>query len=186
MTLTVEPTPTATSSGSMLPLVALPQGELLTINETDNPLLRDALGPGVHFKPLRIDMEAGCWAVLAVLSPGARLPLHYHTGVAEGYTISGRWHYLEYPDQPQTAGSYLYEPAGSVHTFVCPESNTEDTVIFIRVEGANINFTEDGQFHSVLDAVTIRHLVSVIAEAQQAGPVDYLGGGAAGFMAKEA
>ena len=83
MTLTAEPTPTATLSGSMLPLVALPQGELLTINEADNPLLRDALGPGVHFKPLRIDMEAGCWAVLAVLSPGARLPLHYHTGIAE-------------------------------------------------------------------------------------------------------
>ena len=187
MTLTVEPTTTTTtSSGSPLPLVALPQGELLTINEVDNPLLRDALGPGVHFKPLRLDLEAGCWVVLAVLNPGAQLPVHYHTGVAEAYTLSGRWHYLEYPDQPQTAGSYLYEPAGSVHTFVCPESNTEDTVIFIRVEGANINFTEDGQFHSILDAVTIRHLVSVTADAQDAGPVDYIGGGAAGFMAKEA
>jgi 2,4'-dihydroxyacetophenone dioxygenase len=186
MTLTAEPTGATTLSGAPLPLVALPQGELLTINANDNPLLRDALGPGVHFKPLRIDMEAGTWAVLAVLSPGARLPLHYHTGVAEGYTISGSWHYDEYPDQPQTAGSYLYEPAGSVHTFVCPESNTEDTVIFIRVEGANINFTEDGQFHSVLDAVTIRHLVSVMAEAQQALPVHFLGGGAAGFMVREA
>lgn len=33
MTLTVEPTTTTTSSGSPLPLVALPQGELLTIND---------------------------------------------------------------------------------------------------------------------------------------------------------
>ena len=98
MTLTVEPTTTTTtSSGSPLPLVALPQGELLTINEADNPLLRDALGPGVHFKALRLDLEAGCWVVLAVLSPGAQLPVHYHTGVAEAYTLSGRWHYLETP-----------------------------------------------------------------------------------------
>ncbi|MGD1256608.1 2,4'-dihydroxyacetophenone dioxygenase family protein [Mycobacterium seoulense] len=186
MTLAAEPTSAKTSSGSPLPLTALPQGELLTVNESDNPLLRGALAPGVHFKPLRLDLEAGCWVVLAVLSPGAQLPVHYHTGVAEAYTLAGRWYYLEYPDQPQTAGSYLYEPAGSVHTFVCPESNTEDTVVFIRVEGANINFTEDGQFHSVLDAVMIRHLTPLIAEAQQAGPVNYIGGGAAGLMAKQA
>jgi quercetin dioxygenase-like cupin family protein len=186
MTLTVDPTPVPTSSGALLPLVALPQGELLSVNDTGVPLFRDALGEGVHFKPLRLDLEAGCWVVLAVLSPGAQLPVHYHTGTAEAYTISGRWYYLEYPDQPQTAGSYLYEPGGSVHTFVCPESNTEDTVIFVRVEGANINFTEDGQFHSVLDAVTIRHLVSNMAEAQGMGPVDYIGGGAAGFTAREA
>ena len=186
MTLTVEPTTTTTSSGSPLPLVALPQGELLTINEVDNPLLRDALGPGVHFKPLRLDLEAGCWVVLAVLSPGAQLPVHYHTGVAEAYTLSGRWHYLEYPDQPQTAGSYLYEPAGSVHTFVCPESNTEDTVIFIRVEGANINFTEDGQFHSILDTTMIRHLVDQLAQARGLGALNYIGGGATGFTAPQA
>ncbi|HME76926.1 MAG TPA: 2,4'-dihydroxyacetophenone dioxygenase family protein [Mycobacterium sp.] len=187
MTLTTDPTMTTTSSGTPLPVIALPQGELLTVNESSSPLLRDALGPGVHFKPLRLDLEAGCWVVLAVLSPGAKLPIHYHTGTAEAYTLSGRWHYLEYPDQPQTAGSYLYEPGGSVHTFVCPESNTEDTVIFIRVEGANINFTEDGQFHSILDAVMIRHLIATIADVQGgAGPIDYIGGGAAGFMAKKA
>jgi quercetin dioxygenase-like cupin family protein len=186
MTLTIDPTPTSTTSGALLPIVALRQGELLTVNEGSVPLFRDALGEGVHFKPLRLDLEAGCWVVLATLSPGAQLPVHYHTGTAEAYTMSGRWYYLEYPDQPQTAGSYLYEPGGSVHTFVCPESNTEDTVIFIRVEGANINFTEDGQFHSILDAVMIRHLTGQLANERGLGPVDYIGGGAAGFMAEKA
>ena len=131
-------------------------------------------------------MEAGCWVVLATFSPGAKVPVHYHTGVAEVYTLSGSWYYLEYPDQPQTAGSYMYEPAGSVHTFVCPESNTEDTVMLVRVEGANINFTEDAQYHSILDAVMIRHLTATLAEAQGAGPVNYIGGGAAGSTAPEA
>jgi 2,4'-dihydroxyacetophenone dioxygenase len=187
MTLTVDPAPMTTSSGALLPLVALPQGELLTVNEANIPRINDALGAGVHFKPLRLDLEVGVWVVLATIAPGSSIPLHYHTGIAEAYTLSGSWHYLEYPEQVQTAGSYLYEPAGSVHTFVCPESNTEDTAIFIRVEGANINFTEkEGQFHSVLDAVMIRHLTPLIAEAQQVGPVNYIGGGAAGFMAEEA
>jgi hypothetical protein len=72
----------------------------------------------------------------------------------------------EYPDQPQTAGSYLFEPSGSVHTFITPDTNTEDTVLFLRVEGADINFTEDGQFHSILDAVTIQHLVNQLTEAR--------------------
>jgi 2,4'-dihydroxyacetophenone dioxygenase len=186
MTLTADPAPMTTGSGALLPLVALPQGELLTVNEANIPRINDALGEGVHFKPLRLDLEAGVWVVLATIAPGASLPMHYHTGIAEGYTLSGSWHYLEYPDQLQTAGSYLYEPAGSVHTFVCPESNTEDTVLFIRVEGGNVNFTEDGQFHSILDSVTIRHLTAALAEAQGLGPVDYIGGGAAGLTGGEA
>ncbi|MTE15795.1 2,4'-dihydroxyacetophenone dioxygenase family protein [Nocardia aurantiaca] len=185
MTLKTNPVPVKTSSGAALPCVALPQGELLTVNERNVPLIHDSLGPGVHFKPLRLDLEAGVWVVLATFSPGSKVPLHYHTGVAEAYTLSGSWHYLEYPDQLQTAGSYLYEPAGSVHTFVCPETNTEDTTLFIRVEGANVNFSEDGGFHSILDAVTIRYLTHELAAAQGLGPVDYLGGGAAGYMARE-
>ena len=32
------------------------------------------------------------------------------------------------PTSRRSAGSYLYEPGGSVHTFYCPEDNTEDTV----------------------------------------------------------
>jgi 2,4'-dihydroxyacetophenone dioxygenase len=186
MTLTTATAPMTTRQGAPLPLFALPQVELLSVDDNDIPRLRDALGEGVHFKPLRLDLEAGCWVVLAAISPGARLPVHYHTGTAEAYTLSGSWHYLEYPDQLQTAGSYLYEPGGSVHTFVCPETNTEDTVLFIRVEGANINFTEDAQFDSVLDAVTIRHLTDQLAAERGLGPVDYIGGGAAGFMAREA
>ena len=186
MTLTTAPGPATTSSGSVLPLVALPQGELLTINEKKIPLLTDTLGPGIHVKPLRLDLEAGCWVVLATFSPGAVVPLHYHTGIAEVYTMAGSWHYLEYPDQPQTAGSYMYEPAGSVHTFVCPETNTEDTVLFIRVEGANINFTEDGQFHSILDTTAIRFLADSLAAERGLGQIPYLGGGATGFLAGQA
>jgi quercetin dioxygenase-like cupin family protein len=157
----------------------MPHGELLTVNERELPRIENALGSGVHFKPLRVDVEAGIWVVLAIFSRGAVVPLHYHTGVAETYTLAGSWHYLEYPDQMQTAGSYLYEPGGSVHTFVCPDTNTEDTVLLVRVEGANINFDNDGRYHSILDAALIQFLTPQLAEAQGLGTIDYIVGGVA-------
>ncbi|WP_183092369.1 2,4'-dihydroxyacetophenone dioxygenase family protein [Nocardioides stalactiti] len=180
---TTTPVPATTSNGTALPVVALPQGELLTVNANDMPLIVDSLGPGVHFKPLRLDLELGEWVVLATFAPGVELPLHYHTGAVDAYTLSGSWHYVEYPKQVQTAGSYLYEPGASVHTFKVPEDNTEDTVVWFRVCGANINFNPDGTFHSILDAALIAHLTNVLGEAQGHGKVNYIGGGAADFTA---
>ncbi len=184
MPLATVPAPAATSTGAPLPMVALPQGELLAVDSNSVPLIHDALGPGVHFKPLRLDLENGVWVVLATFAPGARIPLHYHTGSVDAFTLSGSWHYVEYADQPQTAGTYLYEPGSSVHTLAVPDDNTEDTVVLFVVQGANVNFTDDGQFHSILDAALIAHLTGTLSETQGVGPVNYIGGGAADFTAK--
>lgn len=182
---TATPVPATTTVGAPLPLVALPQGELLTIDTHGQPLVVDALGPGVHFKPLRLDLELGEWVVLATFAPGVELPLHYHTGAVDAWTISGRWIYVEYPDQPQTSGCYLYEPGASVHTLKVPDDNTEDTVVLFRVSGANINFNQDGTFHSILDAALISHLTSTLGEAQGHGRITYIGGGAADLTAED-
>lgn len=186
MTLTIKPAPATTSTGATLPLVALPQTKLLTVNEKNVPLVKNSLGPGVHFQPLRLDIENGEWVVLATFEPGATVPLHYHTGTAEVYTLSGCWHYLEYPDQLQTAGSYLYEPGSSVHTFITPQDNTEDTVFLVRVVGANINFSEDGSFHSILDAALITHLTETLSVEQGLGTINYIAGGAVGYTVEGA
>lgn len=68
-----------------------------------------------------------------------------------------------------------------MHTFAVPETNTEDTVVLFIVNGANVSFTEDGQFHSVLDAVTVQKLTEQCAQAQGLGPVKYLTGGTAKY-----
>lgn len=173
------PTPTATktTAGADLPLVALPQDELLTVNADEAPWLEETLAPGVSVKPLRLDLEAGVWVILAKFRPGSRVPLHYHTGEAEVFTQSGRWNYVEYPDQPQTAGSYLYEPAGSVHTLEVPADNTEDTVMLVRVRGANVNFNDDGTFHSILDAAALVFLTELFAQQLGLDGVAYITGG---------
>jgi 2,4'-dihydroxyacetophenone dioxygenase len=113
------------------------------------------------------------------------MPVHHRTGGAVAYTLSGRWYCHEYPDQPQIAGSYVYEPAGSVRALVCPESNTEDTVILIRVVGATISFTDDGQFQSILDAAMIYHATPMVAEDQEVGPLRYIAGSSAGLTVPE-
>jgi 2,4'-dihydroxyacetophenone dioxygenase len=173
---TTAPAPATTSTGARLPLLALPQKRLLTLNESDIPLIKDTVGPGIQIKVLRLDFEHNEWVVLVTFAPGSSLPLHYHTGPAEVYTLSGRWVYSEYPDQPQTAGSYLYEPGGSVHTLYVPEGNTEDTVLYVRVSGANINFDDNGLLHSVLDAISIRAIADTRSAAQDLQAPRYIEG----------
>ncbi len=184
MTATASPELVTTRTGVPLPVVALPQGELLSVNLSDIPLLKDVLGPGLSFHPLRLDTERSEYVILARMAPGVGLQIHYHTGPAQVYTLAGRWMYREYPDQPQTAGSYLYEPGGSVHTFLTPEDNTEDTVALIWVSGANVNFNDDGTFHSVLDAVALQYLAEA-ASAAQGTNLTYIAGGAAGVVTSE-
>jgi quercetin dioxygenase-like cupin family protein len=174
------PTQLTTLTGAPLPLAAMPQDTLLTVNVEQIPLLKDLLGvPGIHIKPLRLDPERGEWVFLAVVAPGCSLPIHYHTGTAQVYTMSGCWMYREYPDQPQTAGSYLYEPGGSVHTFYTPEENTEDTVVVAWIEGAQVSFNEDGSFHSLNDATLVQHLTETVSAARGLGPVPYIRGNGA-------
>ena len=179
MAATITPGIATTGAGAPLPLVALPQDSILTVNVDDIPLLRDAAGPGIHIQTLRLDPQRGELVVLATIAPGVELPIHYHTGTAEVYTLSGRWEYREYPDQPQIAGSYLYEPAGGVHTFFTPEDNTEDTVAIAWIEGAQVGFNDDGTFHSLNDAVSIQYAIETIAAARGIGPVRYIRGNGA-------
>ncbi|WP_116367633.1 2,4'-dihydroxyacetophenone dioxygenase family protein [Parahaliea mediterranea] len=147
------------------------QDFLLSLDTSKEPVVVEAL-PGVDVWPLFLDPENGVWVLRARFKPGTTLPKHFHTGVVHFYTLSGTWHYLEYPDQPQTAGCYLYEPGGSIHTFHCP-ADSEGTDGFMVVEGANINF-HDGEFVNVMDAGWIEQAVLAAAKAQGLGVPRYI------------
>ena len=66
MATVTAPGMTTTASGAPLPLAALPQGELLCVDEAQIPLLENALGAGIHFKPLRLDLERNEWVLLVI------------------------------------------------------------------------------------------------------------------------
>jgi len=107
-------------------------------------------GIGIDVKVMRVDLRSGTWVVRNRFQPGVQIQTHKHTGAVEGFTLSGRWHYLEY-DFVSTAGSYIHEPAGSVHTLHVPEDNKEPTDVLFVIEGALLNLTPEGQVESVTD-----------------------------------
>ena len=65
-----------------------------------------------------------------------------------------------------TAGSYLYEPAGSVHTLHSPASNTEETDVWFTIYGANLNLDADGNVETVIDAHSILFFYKALCEDQ--------------------
>lgn len=138
------------------------QDRLLTNNRFRDGEVKNTL-PGVHVTPCYLDPELGLWVLFARFDPGTVLPKHFHTGTVHFYTTAGSWNYVEYPDDVQTEGSYLYEPGGSIHTF----STEEGAEGFMVVAGANVNFAEDGSFLNIMDAGWIEQ--TMLAAAKETG-----------------
>ena len=136
-----------------LPSAITKQDRLLTVNINDAVEFAGS-EPGSTIIPLFLDRENGVWVLYGKFEPGTRLPPHFHTGTVHFFTTKGEWNYAESPQDPQTAGSYLYEPGGSVHTFSVPADATEAAEGFMVVYGANVIF--DGEeYRSVRDAGAI-------------------------------
>jgi hypothetical protein len=69
------------------------------------------------------------------------------------FTLSGSWVYLEH-DFVNRAGSYLYEPPGSVHTLFVPADNTEVTETLTVVYGRTEYIGEGGEVIAVSDTAS--------------------------------
>jgi quercetin dioxygenase-like cupin family protein len=122
-------------------------------------------GDGNKMKVLRIDVAESLWIVENIFQAGLELEPHRHTGPVYGYTVSGAWKYKEY-DYVNRAGSFLYEPAGSVHTLTVLEDNTQ---VWFQMYGANLNLTEDGTIESVTDGAGTLAAYYYLAEKQGFG-----------------
>lgn len=139
--------------------------EALHIGEDDLPWLESE--DGSKIKVLHVDLNLGLWVVKTRWQPGYAVQTHYHTGPVFAVTRSGSWYYKEYPDTVNRAGSYLYEPAHSIHTLMVSEDNTEDTEVWFSIYGCNVNIDEGG---SVLGIVDAKHVMEVYQEGcRQAG-----------------
>ena len=125
-------------------------------------------GAGLELKLVQVDIEAGLWIVRNRFEPGALVQTHKHTGQVFGYTLSGAWKYAEY-DYVNRAGSFLFEPAGSVHTLTVPSDNTELTDVWFQIYGANLNLDADGNVESITDAGGIYEAYMALCEAQGLG-----------------
>ena len=131
-------------------------------------------GDGVEIAVLQVDIEAGLWVVRNRFQPGVQIDTHKHTGQVFAFTHAGAWKYAEYPEV-MTAGSYLYEPAGSIHTLTVPEDNDDVTDVSFAIYGANINLDADGNVISVWDAEFILTGYYALCEAAGLDRPDVIG-----------
>lgn len=140
------------------------------LRRTEDLPLVDA-GNGTRLQLMQVDLAAGVWTLRTTFEPGTTIRTHRHTGAVHAFTITGRWHYLEYPDDVNAPGSYLFEPAGSVHTLHVPAANTEVTDVFFIIHGANLNLDDAGNVESITDAHTVLASYRALC-AQQHGVTD--------------
>jgi 2,4'-dihydroxyacetophenone dioxygenase len=122
------------------------------------------IGDGSTLQLLQVDIEHGLWVIRTRFNPGYLVQTHKHTGEVFAFTISGSWKYKEYPEL-NTAGSYLFEPAGSVHTLTVPEDNDAVTDVWFAITGANLNLDAKGNVESTIDAGSIRDAYFALCEA---------------------
>jgi quercetin dioxygenase-like cupin family protein len=124
---------------------------------------------------LHVNIESGLWVIRTRFAPGTTVQKHKHTGEIFAFTSSGSWFYKEYPEDINIAGSYLYEPAGSIHTLHVPDTNTEVTEVCFVMNGANLNLNGQGEVDSVLDAGGMLDVYLSLCDAQGLGTPTVLG-----------
>jgi hypothetical protein len=114
---------------------------------------------------LHVDLKEGLWVVRNRFAPGVQIQRHFHTGSVFAVTLQGRWFYAESPNVVNTAGSYLFEPAGSTHTLTVPANQSEPTIVWFAIYGSNIHLTNDDTVEVVLDAGTMLNGYRLLAGA---------------------
>ena len=100
------------------------------------------LGSGRWSRPLCFCVSQGYWVHIIKVTEAGVISRHRHPAPVHGFVMSGTWRYLE-RDWVATAGSYLYEPPGDVHTLVVDEGNTMSTLFYNT--GALLYCDENGE-----------------------------------------
>lgn len=127
------------------------------------------VGEGIELKVMRVAEDQGLWVIQNRFAPGVAIETHRHTGEVHGFTLSGCWHYAEYGlDYP--AGTYIHEPAHSVHTLTVNAENRGPTEVLFVMQGSNLVLAADGQtITRVDDGPTTLAAYLAICEAQELG-----------------
>lgn len=124
--------------------------ETLLVRRDDLPWAE--AGDGSAIQLLHVDLKQNVWISNTRLPAGYKVVKHYHSGIVYAVTLQGRWFYAETPDAVSEPGSYLFEPAGSVHTLMTPSDQDGDTVVWFAVHGTNVNMDDEGKVLSIVDA----------------------------------
>jgi 2,4'-dihydroxyacetophenone dioxygenase len=101
--------------------------------------------PDVWFRPLLLNTVTGSWCNLLRVRKGGVLSRHIHPSWVTGYVIRGAWRYLEH-DWVASAGSFVYEPPGEIHTLVVDATGEADEMITLfNIHGAMVYLDAAGR-----------------------------------------
>lgn len=103
----------------------------------------------VSSRPLWISPSQNSWCDILMAKGAGLVNRHYHPHQVFGYTISGKWGYLEH-DWVATKGDFIYETPGEGHTLVAYEHEEPMRVFFI-VKGPLIWLDENGETTGYFD-----------------------------------
>lgn len=105
-------------------------------------------GPGRWSRPLCLNVSQGYWVHITKVTQAGIVSRHRHPAPVHGFVLEGRWRYLE-RDWVATAGSYLYEPPGDVHTLVVDEG--DHMLTLFHNSGALLYCDEEGKTTGTTD-----------------------------------
>ena len=100
------------------------------------------VGEAGHTRPLIFDLTSGAWISLFRGKGNGTIQRHRHSATVTGWTFEGAWGYRE-RDWLATAGSFVYEAAGDIHTLYIPADPGHMTALF-HVHGPLIYLDDDG------------------------------------------
>lgn len=125
--------------------------------------------PGRWFKPLHFFTSSGTWINLVKMEPGKQIRRHVHAGGSvHAYVLEGSWRYLEH-DWIATPGSYVFEPAGGVHTLEVLGDTTMVTLFIVN--GVIQYLDEEGRVDQQDDVRSRRRLYLDYCREQGIEPV---------------
>jgi len=108
--------------------------------------------PDVWVRPLLLNTVTGGWCNLLRVRKAGVISRHRHPGLVVGYVIAGAWRYLEH-DWTASAGSFVYEPPGEIHTLVV-DPGVEEMITFFNIAGAMIYLDAEGAQNGYEDVFT--------------------------------
>ena len=87
------------------------EGQTRIVNVNDMPW-QDATTAGIKFQVLYRDETTGAQTLLLKFEPGAKTPLHQHTGLEQTFVLQGS---MSDHDGTISAGNFVWRQAGSIH-----------------------------------------------------------------------
>ena len=100
-------------------------------------------------RPLLFDVTNGGWISILRARGKGTIQRHRHAAAVTAWTIEGSWGYREH-DWLAKAGSFVYEPAGHIHTLFIDPQVGHMTAVF-HVYGPVIHLDPDGNVTSYDD-----------------------------------